>query len=105
MAKLDLIYHSGDPGFCRIYYTDRATKKLFCFQENRPQWMKHQPEYDKEKYPHREGYELYRCTSDGEPSYPLSLDNIMMMDIAPESEEYSHNDSWKLNLWVDSIKK
>lgn len=43
---------------CRTYYRDEA-KRLFCIQD--------------EGYPHKATLVFYRCSQDGEPSYPVPM--------------------------------
>jgi len=43
-----------DPGNCRVYYRGEENKHLYCKQEDAPG-----------------KFVWYRCTTDGEPWYPL----------------------------------
>jgi hypothetical protein len=64
---INLKHHTTDKGFCRSYYYgyqggEKNQNLLYCLQEN--------------KYAENgKGVELLRCTSDGEPDYPVSMEN------------------------------
>mgnify|MGYP001256685180 CR=1 FL=1 len=46
--------HSIHEGFCRIYFRETGSKKLFCIQENTPKSV-----------------EFLECSQDGEPSHAV----------------------------------
>lgn len=66
-------FHSTDPGYCRVYY--KCERRLYCVQEEG-----------------HGAYEFYRCSTEGEPSHPVSLDGIVFEPIpAAEGDEVGFN--------------
>lgn len=70
MSYLNLKLHSVDNGYCRVYYRHDAEgdKRLFCMQEEG-----------------KDNFELLVCTDEGEPDYPMRLDNIESIEL-PEGD-------------------
>lgn len=53
-----LIWYSTSNGFCRVYYKNKETGGLLCYQMD---------DYRGKKF------NLYSCSKDGEPSYKLDI--------------------------------
>lgn len=68
---MNLKFHSSENGFCRVYYTSES-HNLYAFQDE-GSWG-------------RVRFELYRCTRDGEPSYPVSWDGVTL-DKMPDDDD------------------
>lgn len=54
-----------DDGYCRAYYRNRAA--IYCIQNDGG-------------FGHRRRLEFYRCTQDGEPSYPVQMPGAAEFD-------------------------
>lgn len=56
----DLQFVYSDSGNCRIYYTNRRSKKLYCFQESIDDSI----------------FDLFHCSKDGEPCHEVGINEF-----------------------------